>query len=189
MQNLPTNQRGALMIEILVTIAIVVIGLWGLMSMQARLQLSEMESYQRTQALLLIDDIQSRISANRQYAGAYDTGATLGMGSCDTTTNALATADLSAWCSQLDGASETVPGSNVGAMIGGRGCIEDLGSGEHRVTVVWQGLTPISAPPTDIDCGIGSYNAPAGSDCADAAYAEFCRRYVTSIVKIADLDT
>lgn len=189
MRRLPTYQRGALMIEILVTITIVVIGLWGLMSMQARLQISEMESYQRSQALLLVDDMQGRISANRNAASAYDTGTTLGLGTCATSTNAIVSADLAAWCAQLDGAAEAVGGTNVGSMVGGRGCIDDLGSGQHRVTVVWQGLTPISAPPANIDCGAGDYNAPAGSDCANASYADFCRRYVTSIVTIADLDT
>lgn len=44
----PSRQGGGLMIEVLVTIAIVVIGLWGLMDVQSRLQRSEMESYQRT---------------------------------------------------------------------------------------------------------------------------------------------
>ena len=41
------------MIEVLVTIVICVIGLWGLTEVQARLQMSEMESYQRSQALML----------------------------------------------------------------------------------------------------------------------------------------
>ena len=51
----PAAQRGALMIEVLVTIVICVIGLWGLTKVQSRLQMSEVESYQRSQALMLME--------------------------------------------------------------------------------------------------------------------------------------
>jgi type IV pilus assembly protein PilV len=30
----------------------------------------------------------------------------------------------------------------VGAMVGGRGCIDDIGGGEYLVTVAWQGQAP-----------------------------------------------
>ena len=72
-------------------------------------------------------------------------------------------------------------------MVGGRGCVEEIDVGEYMVTVVWQGLTPISAPPVDVTCGANLYNLPAGSDCADVDYADRCRRYVTTVVRIPDL--
>ena len=43
-------------------------------------------------------------------------------------------------------------------MVGGRGCVEDLGSGQYMVTVAWQGLAPISAPPESVTCGAGDYD-------------------------------
>ena len=57
--------RGASLIEVMVTVVIIVLGLLGLAGLHARLQTSEMESYQRSQALLLLNDMASRMSINR----------------------------------------------------------------------------------------------------------------------------
>lgn len=185
------TERGALMIEILVTIAIVVIGLWGLMDVQARLQKSEMESYQRTQALMLLDDMANRISTNRTNAASYVTATAQGAGV--TCANPAVTADLDVrdeaeWCEALQGAAEAVSGTSVGTLVGGRGCVQEIVTNrQYMVTVVWQGMTPIAPPPDEVSCGAGLYNLPAGSDCADADKADFCRRYVTTMVRIADL--
>jgi len=187
----PTNQCGALMIEVLVTIAIVIIGLWGLMEVQTRLQISEMESYQRTQALMLLDDMASRIETNRDNAVDYVTGSPQGAGvTCDTTavTDPLDERDEAEWCLALQGAAESSSGTSVGALVGGRGCVQSVGLGgleEYLVTVVWQGMTPISAPPANVTCGVNLYNLPTGSDCASKP--DSCRRFVTTLVRIADL--
>lgn len=177
------------MIEILITIAIVIIGLWGLMDVQARLQVSEMESYQRTQALMLVNDMANRISANRSSSTAYVTTTPTGFGAtCPTTATTVAEVDEREWCNALQGAAEQAGGVGVGSLVGGRGCVESVGTGgvtEYRVTVVWQGLTPIAAPPSSIACGLNLYNLPTGSSCASNADA--CRRYVTTLVRIADL--
>lgn len=185
-------QRGALMIEVLVTIAVVVIGALGLMQMQGRLQKSEMESYQRTQALILLNDMASRISANRGDAANYvTTGLTdpfLGAGwvSCAAAysgaPSTLQKVDSVQWCLELQGAAETLSGASVGTMLGGRGCVQPAGADQYMVTVVWQGLTPISTPP--VTCGVNEYDI-AGTDCS----ADLCRRYVTTLVSLARLDT
>jgi type IV pilus assembly protein PilV len=174
------------MIEVLVTIVIVAFGLLGLAGLQGRLQSSEMESFQRSQALLLLNDMANRIATNRSNASEYAVGATLtdplGAGmTCPTTTATIVEADLKEWCDALQGAGEeAASGNKVGAMIGGRGCVEDLGSGEYLITVAWQGLTPISAPP--VACGKDSYDT-SGSSCDN----DLCRRTVTTLVRIANL--
>lgn len=185
-------QRGALMIEVLVTIAIVVIGLWGLMEVQARLQQSEMESYQRTQALLLLNDMSNRLSVNRGVADEYLTTdltpAYLGHDmTCPTSSTSVAEADMAQWCDSLQGAAEVVGTANVGGMVGARGCVDLIGTSddEYMVTVVWQGLSPLSPPPAEVTCGAGLYDLPADSPCADQADA--CRRYVTTIVHVGNL--
>lgn len=194
-------QRGALMIEVLITIAIIIIGLLGLSQVQTQLQKSEVESYQRTQALMLLEDMANRIATNRNNGAEYVTGATTGLESpqgagitCASPASSapLHERDEAEWCRALQGAAETIGASStsVGALVGGRGCVEPIGTGgveEYLVTVVWQGLTPIAAPPASVACGANLYNAPAGSACADADKADFCRRYVTTIVRIADL--
>jgi type IV pilus assembly protein PilV len=188
----PGWQRGALMIEVLVTIVIIAIGLTGLMTMQDRLQKSEMESYQRTQAVILVNDMASRISTNRANIDSYVTdglsppylGATGNTTVCEyTAVDGLRQGDHGEWCRALRGAGETQAGSSVGAMLGGRGCVQYIDTNQYIVTVVWQGLTPISAPP--VDCGEDLYDLPAGSACEDNP--DMCRRYVTTLVRIADL--
>lgn len=191
----PHYQGGALMIEILITIAIVVIGVWGLVEVQTRLQRSEMESYQRSQALLLLDDMASRLSSNRSVADQYPASAANIAPPCPTDPNSIVPAspddlvdrDVAEWCYAIEGATETLGGAAVGSLVGGRGCVEDLLNGLYRVTVVWQGQTPISAPPASISCGANQYNLPAGSECADPGNADQCRRYVTTTVRIATL--
>lgn len=183
--SISNSQRGTTMIEILVTLVVIAFGLLGMAGLQVRLQMSEMESYQRSQALLLLNDMANRIATNRNNAAAYLTtdANPLGAGMiCPTTTTSVVQRDLLEWCNALQGAGETTGGNKVGAMIGGRGCVEDLGSGEYFITIAWQGLTPISAPPTAVACGANLYNA-GGSSCIN----DLCRRTVTTLIRIATL--
>ena len=180
-------QRGLSLVEVLVTMVILAIGLLGLVGLQARLQILQSEAYQRAQALMLLKDMTGRIANNRNNAAAYATGAAnpLGEGmTCPSNVSTRQNADLSEWCTLLQGASEeTTTSSRVGAMVGGRGCVESLGNGRFLVTVAWQGLAPISAsaPPVSVACGAGDYDG--GTVCVD----DLCRRVVTSIVRIANL--
>lgn len=179
--------RGFSMIEVLVTIVIIAFGLLGIAGLQVRLQMSEMESYQRSQALLLLNDMANRIATNRNNAASYVTTAANPMGAgmdCPTTTTTVAQRDLGEWCNAMKGAGETTDAgvSKVRVLVGGRGCVESVGS-DYLVTVVWQGRTPITAPPTSVACGANSYNAAIGSPCVN----DLCRRPVTTLVRIAAL--
>jgi len=184
------TQRGVSLVEVLVTMIILAVGLLGLVGLQARVQILQAEAYQRAQALMLLKDMTGRIANNRNNAAAYVTGADnpLGVGmTCPTNVSNRQNADLTEWCNLLQGVSEESAGNDqVGAMVGGRGCIEDLSlgvaNGPYLVTVAWQGMAPISAPPETVACGAGEFDG--GSACID----DLCRRVVTSIVQIADLD-
>jgi type IV pilus assembly protein PilV len=181
------GQRGNTMIEVLVTLIIVAFGLLGLGGLQMRMQLSDVESYQRAQALVLLDDITSRIAANRDQANAYVTGVSTPLGSgmsCPTTSATLTETDTVQWCNALQGAAEKVGGSKAGAMIGARGCIENLGINAYLITVAWQGLTPTVAPPSSVGCGAGLYASPGSSGCT----GDLCRRTVTTVLNIATLN-
>ena len=178
---------GFSMIEVLVTIVIIAFGLLGIAGLQVRLQMSEMESYQRSQALLLLNDMANRIATNRNNAASYVTTAANPLGEgmvCPTTTATVAQRDLGEWCNAMQGAGETTNSgaSKVRALVGGRGCVESVGS-DYLVTVVWQGRTPITAPPASVACGANSYNAASGSPCVN----DLCRRPVTTLVRIAAL--
>ena len=176
------DQQGTSMIEVLITIVILSIGLLGLAGLQSRLQASEMESYQRAQALILLNDMASRIATNRTHISDYvvDPASPLGDGDCPGGTTQQQV-DATEWCEALKGAAETSGAGSVGAMVGGRGCVESLGSNEYLVTVAWQGLTPISAPPANVACGQGSYDG--GTACVN----DLCRRTVTTLVRIGNL--
>ncbi len=172
------------MVEVLITMVIVAVGLLGMAGLQVRMQASEMESYQRSQALLLLQDMADRIALNRNNAPSYliaPASPTGGNAVCPTTTGSTAERDQGEWCEALKGAGEVSGTSKVGAMVGGRGCVEAIG-GAYMVTVAWQGITPIAAPPASVACGAGSYNATSGS-CVN----DLCRRTVTTLVRIATL--
>lgn len=174
-------QRGTTMIEVLVTIVILTFGLLGLAGLQARLQVSEMESYQRAQALILLEDMANRIATNRSAAASYVMSSAFGTGmSCPTDISTLHNVDVKEWCNALQGAAETSGSSKVGAMIGARGCVETTVANQYLVTVAWQGLAPISAPPASVACGKDAYD---GGACTN----DLCRRAVTTTVRIGTL--
>lgn len=180
----PRAQRGTSLLEVLITLVILAIGLLGLAGLQSRLQASEMEAYQRAQALVLLEDMASRIASNRNNAATYVTGAgnPLGVGmTCPTSTATRQDIDAGDWCRALQGAGEVQGTSSVGAMIGGRGCVEQLPNNEYLITVAWQGLTPLAAPAPL--CGQNLYDGAAGSACT----GDLCRRVVTTVVRIGSL--
>lgn len=181
----PSLQRGASLLEVLVTIVILGFGMLGLVGLQSRLQVSEMEAYQRAQALILLQDMAQRISTNRSAAASYVTGAANPLGSgvtCSATSSSTRVEqDRCEWSNALQGAAELQGSNRVGAVIGGRGCVEDLGNGEYMLTIAWQGMGPVAAPPSSVACGQGQYNG--GTKCVN----DLCRRAVTTVVRIATL--
>lgn len=178
------RQAGTSLIEVLVTMIILSIGLLSLVGLQGRLHVLQVESYQRSQAILLLQDMANRLALNRNAADTYVTPAALGVGAaCPVGAATRQEADAAEWCAALQGAAETLGAAQVGAMVGARGCVEALGNGEYLVTVAWQGMAPISAPPASVTCGADLYDGPADSPCIN----DLCRRVVTTVVRIATL--
>lgn len=185
-----SHQYGFSMMEVLVSIVIVSIGLLGLASLQSRMQMTNMEAYQRSQAILLLQDMANRINANRANVSSYasqsvGTNASYSHTGC---TTSIATQDLCDWDSSLLGAAEVDSSNNkVGVMIGARGCTSavttDATTGYQQImlTVAWQGLGPTKAPPNTVTCGQGQYNT--GTGCVN----DLCRRVLTTTVTIAKL--
>jgi type IV pilus assembly protein PilV len=165
--------RGYTMIEVLIALVILAIGIIGVAGLIAKMHQAETEAYQRAQALLLLQEMSSRVAIAGLDAGTYVTGTSTPLGtdgsgpaSCDGLT--FADLDKCVWSNALKGAAETGGGGAVGAMIGARGCVEQLQAfdttsgvctpGIFRVSVVWQGLTP-TASQTGLACGVGSYGS------------------------------
>jgi type IV pilus assembly protein PilV len=183
------RHAGATMIEVLVTMVIIAFGLLGMAGLQVRMQSSELESYQRSQALLLLNDMANRMATNRGalLAGSYNIAATAPVGAnlptCPAAGTTTAGRDIAEWCAALQGAAEKVGTTNMGALIGGRGCVEPV-NGDYMVTVAWQGMTPTTAPPASVGCGANAFDASSGPCVGDV-----CRRTVTTLVRVATLIT
>jgi len=172
-----------------VSLVIAAIALLGTVTLMAKSTRSEMESYQRVQALTLVQDMVSRINANRQVAACYSNGAT----GLSTTTAPLpvcatgsaaqiatANADLAAWKSALLGSSEVSGTSKVGAMIGAVGCVDEVAPFDpsnpiYRVSVAWQGLMATAIP--SLTCGKDSIGDTS------------LRRVISVQIQIANLTT
>jgi type IV pilus assembly protein PilV len=155
--------RGVTMIEVLVAIAILTFGMLGVASLQFQLQNAELEAYQRTQAIVLLQDMVDRINANRRNAAQYVTASPLGTaGTIDCSAPAtLAQKDQCAWHAALLGASETKGSVQLGAMTGARGCLSNPVAVMPRqviVAVAWQGGSRTAAPGATA-CGQGSYGS------------------------------
>ena len=163
-------QRGATMIEVLITIVILAFGLLGLVGLQAQVQLADVESYQRAQAVVLLSDMVDRINANTGTADNYVSASVFGTGLTDASPCPTAVGparDQCEWSVALKGAAEKQGSINLGAMSGARGCIERLQPpntgagictpGIYLVTVAWQGLNKTAAPSNA--CGQNSYGA------------------------------
>ncbi len=182
-----TAASGFSLLEVLVALLIILIGLLGLSGLIARSNQTEMESYQRVQALLLLQDMGDRINANRKVAACYSndaTGRTLGTlysgtPACTAGTaqqNGQAVKDLQEWNNMLQGSAEVSGSAKIGAMIGARGCIVQISAANstYIVSIAWQGLAPTVAPGNA--CGKDQY----GSD-------DKLRRVVTATLRIGSL--
>jgi type IV pilus assembly protein PilV len=194
------------MIEVLVALALVLIGILGLVGLQARAHQGETEAYQRTQALVLARDMVDRIETHRQAARCFGE-ITTGTGtpyvgtsgtppaSCAATgvpaTDDAALAAINAWSALLTGTSEVAGGSNVGAMIDAVGCVSvDIGPDavtpdKYTVAVAWQGLTDLPAPSPAGDASLGEQNAAA---CGTGLFGGADRRRVVwTTIELAKL--
>jgi type IV pilus assembly protein PilV len=165
------TQHGTSLIEVLVTLIILAFGLLGIAGLQGKMSLAEMESYQRSQALLGLTDMTERMMGNSANAASYVTTGTIGTGDGEpvdcTTITVGPNRDLCEWSNFLKGASEQKSAANIGGMVGAVGCITQLqafnaalgvcSAGIYQVSVAWQGMNPTASPA--LLCGQGSYGA------------------------------
>ena len=150
-------ESGFSMIEVLITIAILMVGLLGLASLQANVAKAELEAYQRAQALVLVQELSDRILANKRNAASYvkdDIGAD--GKEVDCTGMAGADRDLCEFGNALVGASEkSGGGAAMGAMIGARACVTSPSPNFYMITIAWQGVRR-TAIPAEL-CGQNQY--------------------------------
>lgn len=165
-------QHGAAMIEILVSMLIVAFGTLGFVGLQARTTVTTIEGYQRSQALILVNDIAQRINLNRSNAAAYVANDIGIADPGDCSTKAIgAPRDLCEWALLIQGSAEqSQAGLKLGAVTGARGCITSPSANRYLISIAWQGVQATGASPNT--CGQNAY-----SD-------ERMRRTVTSVVQL-----
>lgn len=187
---------GFAMVETMVTVVVVAFGLLGIAGLVSRSFVAEVEGTQRTQAVLLIQEMVTRIEANRTNVAAYVTGDTGLTGYVTTTTTsgtttslvicdpaaALADRDRCEWGRLLAGANERVDTRNAGVLVGAIGCVHEIDAFNriYSVTIAWQGM---SAGPAPI---VGNNFPPNG--CGQGQFGnENQRRVVTMPVRLGTL--
>lgn len=187
------QQIGFSMLEVLVAMAVVVVGILGIIGLQTFAHQSEFESYQRAQALIMLNDIVEKVNVNRASARCFSVTGTAGTPYFGTTgaghigtincssgfyneeSRLLANAAMTSWNAALQGATESRGGTSISAMIGARGCVSfDAATNIYTAAVVWQGLTS-TYNLASIPCATGLYGGDAN------------RRVVWTTFRIANL--
>lgn len=151
------RHRGFSILELMIALFILSVGLLGLAALQSQAYRAESESYDRSQALILIDTIVARIKNNRNALGCYGftttvANSTIGFGTdappvCTgfgtAETRAIADGDIAAWHSALLGEHEQLDTTPIGGATEGRGCITyvetDYGTYKLTISVAWHG--------------------------------------------------
>ena len=212
----PEKLGGFSLIEVLVSLMIIVFGLLGLAGLQVRIQQAEFESYQRAQAIVLLQDMVDRIHMHKITSSCFrftsnttNGSPFLGTGGavvplCSASganDNARATEALAEWRDLLLGAAEDLGGSSVGAMAGARGCVSydpatELtdpvtaaaipDTGLYLVAISWKGTTDTFAPTRLLPDGTQT-SLNCGND--NALYgAETRRRAISTTFRLARLN-
>ena len=183
----PLGEAGFTLIDVLISVFILAFGMLALARVMAQSSLSEVEASQRSQAMMLVQDMSERINLNRKhaalYVGSYSaTWRPGGAADCSAMTGATKDAcewqnDAYEWQNLLAGSTTLDGTSAIGAPIAARGCIFKpapiTAPNIYVIAVAWQGLVPTTG--SDSTCGL------------DAFDREENRRVFSTVVQIATL--
>lgn len=192
-----SRQSGFSIVEVMVTILIVSFGIMGLAGLQAQMIVAEIESFDRAQAVVSLDDMVARMNGLRSVLNAGNSSsfvvapdAPVGSGGsvacardADITDSVQreASFQICEWTNLLRGSSEKVGTTNVGGAPDMRGCIELLSAAgatpvQYRISVAWRGRTK-GFTSAALTCATGVYGAEANGR----------RRIVSSTVSVPNL--
>lgn len=211
------RQGGVALIEVLFAAFIILVGVLGLIAIQARVALSNLESYQRAQGITLANDMAARISQNRTVAGCFvfTTDSANGVpylgqpatagdpnledaagwvcdggngGTGNPTVDDLAADEILEWDLALKGSSEVKNGNAAGAMLGARGCV---GREQEAETGMWVYTVAVAWQGNSATFSPTSWaNAPeVARNCALGLYGDDAmRRVAWTAVRVANME-
>ncbi|MCK9381152.1 MAG: type IV pilus modification protein PilV [Sulfuritalea sp.] len=176
-------QGGFSLLEVIITMAILAVGLLGLAGLQARALNAEADSFSRAQAMMLANEMADRMNSNLtevKTSTAANTGynqqssgsvpVVFGTGysnDCITVTNntpalqatccagkaSMAARDFCEWDLSIKGIGESVSGSKVGGLTAGRACVFNTGTSGEFQIDVVWQARDIGVVPSDNSCG------------------------------------
>jgi type IV pilus assembly protein PilV len=170
------------MVEVLVSLAVLSIGLLGTAALQMQAKRSNLGSIERTTASMLANDLFERMRANPSmfatYRDALDSTQSTGFAGsiepapdCESSSCSpfeLAEHDVWEWEQALIGAAEESEGENTGGLVLPMACLTgptDGGSGTYTIAINWRGHDEIDTSTPD-PCGAdasGRYDGDLGT--------------------------
>lgn len=154
MLNPRATQLGFSIVEVMVALSILTVGLLGLAGLQARAMTSEIESYARGQAILLVEDMSDRILSNPVAAKLGSFGSTASYGAALASCSGGGTAqELCEWGNAIKGNAIKQGSVSIGTMNTPVGCVTwDATTLTYQVSVAWaSGQSASGALPNN--CG------------------------------------
>lgn len=137
------NQSGFSLLEVLIALLVLAVGLLGLAALQNMGLRLNHQSYERTQATILIYDMIDRMRANpagvvagdylQAMTGTPPTASQNCESSACVTSAAMAAYDKNRWIATIAGS-----GTQRAALAGGQGSISAAGISLFNITVQWQ---------------------------------------------------
>ena len=159
--------KGFTLVEVLVTLVITAIGLLGVIELQNRTQIANLEVTQRAYATMIASNMAEQIKANPgigadcSLTASFDVGSGHGTSNhpCDSGGNSV-----KEWHKDLKGTREEISDAKIGSIKNGHGCINYTAAvpstgtpAKYTVSVAWKGFQKTAAGGTSESCGFEEY--------------------------------
>jgi type IV pilus assembly protein PilV len=172
----PAPARGFTLIEVLIALIVLAFGLLALARGIGRASQEEMEAWQRSQAMLLAQEMADRINNNQKQALLY-VGDYVPAAAAEDCTGAASQVERDAceWRNRLLGDDMRDGAATIGAPMGARGCVTSPPPNVKHEADPWQRDQPTEAP-----------DSASGAAVIDR---EENRRVFSTVLQIATLGT